>query len=476
MQLWMWQFEDSTEVETFAMTRIITGNIPSTNISIVAIKETTILNGNDRKYPDAKEALQRNSYVDNVMTTAKNHSLLDAKIKEIEHVAGLGGFKFKPWVVSGSDSPDLTFGPATEDSETGDVIEKALGIQWLVSKDLLRIKPDVSYRGNKRKGKPIPLKDHLDDIQKLIPLKLCLKDCLSVHAKCYDPLGLVLAVKMVGNLLFRDTLQKMKLEAASNVIPWDQVVPESLLEDWLRYFKMLEALKDITFNRSVKPENVNEDILPDLITIGDGNKMAFGAIAYALWTLLDSTKKATLLMAKAKLGPLVFKGDVIKCEMSSAVYQARLKIFIQQESGIQFAEHIPFLDSQIVQYMIRKDSYIYNTFFGLRVAEIQRKTEVDKWNHIPSEYSVADLLTKGTTPDKIGPDSEWQNGPKFLTQDRSLWPITTPNLSNEDKSKVTEFVSKSKTHDFSGQIYMMQTQKVNTVNPFDSVLDKSSSL
>ena len=52
---------------------------------------------------------------------------------------------------------------------------------------------------------------------------------------------------------------------------------------------------------------------------------------------------------------------------------------------------MPFLDSQIVQYMIRKESYGYNTFAGLRVAEIRKKTDVLSWQHVPSEENIADL-------------------------------------------------------------------------------------
>ena len=312
MQLWVWRFADSEEVETFAMTRLVMGNRPSTNISNVALKETTLLNGYDSLYPSARQALDKDAYVDNIMATAQDHEAMLAKITEIEFVAARGGFKFKPWVISGSNSPDLTFGPATEDSESGDLIEKALGVQWIVSKDLLRIKPAVSFGGNKRRGKAISLVPYLGDIGKLIPLKLCLKDCLSAHAKCYDPLGHVLPVKMVGNLLFRTTLQDMKLKSDKKSIPWDDVVPTNLLEQWLKYFGMLDSLKEVTFRRSLKPENVDENILPDLVTFCDGNEACYGANAYALWTLSDSTRKATLIMSKPRLGPLIHNCGVVK--------------------------------------------------------------------------------------------------------------------------------------------------------------------
>ena len=35
--------------------------------------------------------------------------------------------------------------------------------------------------------------------------------------------------------------------------------------------------------------------------------------------------------------------------------------------------------------MILKDSYGFNTFAGLRVGEIQQKTVVEDWIHIPSK-------------------------------------------------------------------------------------------
>ena len=48
------------------MTRFIMGNIPSTNISLVAVKETAKLDNSRTTHPVAYEALNKNSYVDNV--------------------------------------------------------------------------------------------------------------------------------------------------------------------------------------------------------------------------------------------------------------------------------------------------------------------------------------------------------------------------------------------------------------------------
>ena len=61
--------------------------------------------------------------------------------------------------------------------------------------------------------------------------------------------------------------------------------------------------------------------------------------------------------------------------------------------------------------MIKKSLYGFNTFAGLQVGEIQLKTNVEDWFHIPSEENIADCLTKGLSPSKLISGSAWQDGP-----------------------------------------------------------------
>ena len=178
-------------------------------------------------------------------------------------------------------------------------------------------------------------------------------------------------------------------------IRWDFVITDfgegnNFEESWIKYFKMLECLKEITFPRSHKPENVDPNVKPDLVTFNDGNEDAFGAVAYSRWTLLDGSRVCNLIMSKAKLGPLTHKGGVVKNELSGATFAARLKCWIVEHTNIEFGNQFHFLDSRIVQDMVLKESYGFNTFAGLRVGEIQRKTDVTLWRHIPSQENVSE--------------------------------------------------------------------------------------
>ena len=70
MQLFIWQFKGEDRLKTFAMTRLVMGNKPSSNILIVTVKEVAQLEDSRLKFPVAYQALMFDSYVNNVFLTA----------------------------------------------------------------------------------------------------------------------------------------------------------------------------------------------------------------------------------------------------------------------------------------------------------------------------------------------------------------------------------------------------------------------
>ena len=469
IQLYIWKFKGEDKIRTFAMTRLVMGNKPSANCSQIALHETANLGDNDVKFPDAVKALKEDSYVDNTFTTAVSHDEIRRKIDEIENVAKQGGFFYKPWIVSGDDVPIQSItSPEPKAAE-----EKVLGMFWDVKTD--RIFVQIRVEG-KRKNFSISLSSIIDNPK----LKLTLRECLSVHAKAFDPIGLVLPLKMNGNLLFRKTLQflsnsiKTEDSKLKNKLPWDCEIVGEFKDRWLDYFTMLFSINEILFPRSVKPANTDVNLKPALITFSDGNENAYGTVAYVLWTLEDGSKDARLLMAKAKLGPLLQKGETVKNELAGATFAARVKSWIIQHSSIEFGEHIPFLDSRIVQDMIKKESYNLNTFAGLRVKEISAKTDVSNWQHISSKDNyVADILTKGATPDKLREGSIWQQGPDWLKLDRSHWPVTQVTLDSNERQVAKSFEKVSKSFKSKSKLIDVNETDFDSI---DALISRNSSL
>ena len=459
MQLFMWRFKGEEEIRIFAMTRLVMGNKPSANSSQIALRETAFIENNHEKFPVAARALTRESYVDNTFTTAPSHEQIKENIDSIETVAKAGGFMYKPWVVSGTDVPDqLLVNGEAED-------ERALGIHWNVKEDLFYVKVNIS-------GKKRTVNICLSQILSEPCMNLTLRDCLSIHSKAFDPLGLVLPTKMIGMLLFRETIQflKQNQEGNSNKLPWDKAIDGVLKDRWLEYFSMLDALKDVTFKRSIKPESADPEVPPDLVTFSDGNEQSYGCVSYVLWTLQGGLKEARLIMAKSKLAPLLAKGEVVKNELSGATFAVRMKSWILQNTNLEYRDFVPFLDSRIVQDMIKKESYLLNTFAGLRVKEISAKSDVDTWNHVSSKDNwVADILTRGASPDKIGQDSDWQKGPSWLVEPRDTWPVTEVQLNESDRELIKSYERVSKS--FKAKVVKSQERNI-----FDDLIEHSESL
>ena len=212
---------------------------------------------------------------------------------------------------------------------------------------------------------------------------------------------------MIGNLLLRKSIQVLKKEL-KGPIPWDTEIVGSLADEWLLYFSQLVTLKSVKFPRSFKPIGVDQSEKPDLITFSDGNPDSFGTNAYVRWLMQDGSYEVRLLMSKAKLCAILQKGETVKSELNGATLQARLTVWIKKHSGVEFKNHYPFVDSRIVQSMLQKTIYGFSTFVGLRVGEIQQKTDRSSWLHIASSENIADILTRGASPDKLGPGSVWQ--------------------------------------------------------------------
>ena len=241
-------------------------------------------------------------------------------------LASAGGFKFKPWMVSGGISGDASVVPVGCSD-----LEKALGMYWETSSDQLLVKLEVSSKESllmdscKLDGKVFTKSQVPEtDLPVSLRLKLTLRICLSLHSRVFDPLGLVLPTRIIGMLLFRDSVQILK-KGLKGRIPWDEHLEGDLVQQWGEYFSFLVQLQHVKFPRSFKPENVNPLVKPELVTFSDGNPHAFGTVAYIVWTLNDGRKESRLVGSKAKLAQILKKSETVRNELNGATFSSRFR-------------------------------------------------------------------------------------------------------------------------------------------------------
>lgn len=68
-----------------------------------------------------------------------------------------------------------------------------------------------------------------------------------------------------------------------------------------------------------------------------------------------------LVESKAKLNPLVQKGDAVKAEICGAVFAVRLKGYILKHGRLEVGRWYHFVDSQMVLGAIQRESYGFQT-------------------------------------------------------------------------------------------------------------------
>lgn len=349
--------------------------------------------------------------MDDIIESTEDLLTAQKLTSDIENLIIKGGFHVKGWIFSDDpNNQEKTVMPNEPNTST----EKVLGIIWNPVKDYLcfEVKLDFSRKKNKLRTER-NLK--INQLPNEIPEQLTKRIILSQVNSIYDPLGLA------GPFTVRAKIMMRQIWASDVKIDWDDPIPEENRRDWIMFFKELFEMDNVKFERCMKPHDAVGD--PILIIFSDGSNQAFGACAYVRWELQNGLFESNLILSKNRLAP-VKKMSIDRIELCGAIINKRLKVLIQQQCRYQFQRFYHIVDSQIVHAMIQKDSYGFNTFAATRIGEIQEGTNPKDWHWIESEYNIADWLTRGKKPNEIGFNSAWQEGPTFLKQPESEWPIT----------------------------------------------------
>ena len=402
------------------------GDRPSGAIVIIAMYETAIMN--IEVFPLAAEVIMKNSFVDDILKSVANTEDARKLCQEVEQVLSTGGFRIKKWIISGvGDYHGKEEGDENTswvcDDEDVDMVEmneeKVLGMVWNANRDILKYK--------------INLPVNLSVVTR--------RSALSHTSKLYDPLGLLSPFTLKAKLLMRE-LCMVKKDVGNNCPDWDMPLSGEMKGKFTQFFTEMSLLKDVQFNRSIKPENAVGS--PMLIIFSDGSQHAYGACVYIRWKLADGSYVANLIIAKNRLAP--FKTMTIpRIELMGAVIACRLRAVVLKELTVPVESVYHIIDSQIVLEQLRKDSYKFGVFVGNRVAEVQNSTKVSDWWWTESQNNGADRVTRPSGVCKLGDD--WKHGPSYLVEDISKWPISQERkYEEEDLPDVVK-----KCHSVSGQ-------------------------
>ncbi|XP_076660443.1 uncharacterized protein LOC143363795 [Halictus rubicundus] len=324
----------------------------------------------ERNFPEAAARIKRDLYVDDLLTGTD--SITEAKRLQHQTITLLkkGALNIRQWA---SNEPKLLSSLSKElihPKILGDASTmKTLGISWDAQHDTIRysVQPTTTTEVSKR-------------------------NILSTIAKIYDPLGLLGPITIIAKIIMQ-RLWTLK-------ITWDESVPTSIHTNG-------QISKALYNNSTILNSNAFEK--------------AYGACLYIRTTDHSGSIHAHLLCAKSRVAPLS-QITLARLELCGAVLLATLSQTVRNALTHNIDKTIFWTDSTVVLGWLKKQPSTLKTFVANRVADIQRKTDIQSWRHVRSTDNPADLISRGTTAVEFNNNHLWRNGPKWLTQEQAKWP------------------------------------------------------
>ena len=329
-------------------------------------------------HPDTCRDIKNGLYIDNLQHTADSEEELQEHHWTARRIFSKANLILREWA---TNSPllykQLVFdNVAASDQE----VVKMLGMKWLPAKDV------ITY--------------NIKSLEQPVTTK---RQCLSVTAQLFDPMGMLLPVTIRARLGLQH-LWRLK-------VGWDEILPSEVQNDWRSLLLDYAACSQHEIQRRVT--NCQE---VSIHAFSDASTVAYGTALYIV-----GGGQSTLLIAKAKVAPIK-PVTVPKLELTAVLLSARLLDFVKEafKGILKIADMYLWCDSQIALHWLSntktKPLYVIH-----RVDEITTLVPTAKIRYIQSEDNPADLVTRGLTAVQLANTSLWWQGPQWLPV-KEQWP------------------------------------------------------
>lgn len=401
-------WRNTISFETYELTTVTYGTLPASYLATRCLKH--LAESLKEKYPVGSIRVERDFYVDDLLTRAD--SINEAREARDEIVALLrkGGFELDKWL---SNSPELLdhLGGNKDLTINDGGNSSVLGICWNKFLDAFRF----SYK---------PIRAHAAVTKRSI---------LSEVASLFDPLGLLGPILLLAKLITQELWQ--------SDVHWDESIPTHIYTKWDELKDQLPLINRLTIPRCVKYAANPRSI--QLHGFCDASQRAYGACVYIRTRVGINDYRSEFLCCRSRVAPIK-STSLPKLELAAALLLSQLVDKIK--TAINLADIAIFLwsDSTITLNWISSPSRKWAVFVANRVDEIQRITDVSNWRHISSSHNPADILSRGLEPRNLIDSPLWWHGPQFLASTEDCWPDSRFNhLENvpEQRGSSVAFVA-----------------------------------
>jgi hypothetical protein len=396
----VWRESPDHPIRHFRLATVTYGTAAGTYLSVKVLHQLAQLEMNN--YPIAAKALQKDFYVDDIMSGGSNVQdtlVLQKQLVDILSKAGMNIRKFtcnSKEVLDALPKDQIETKFMTFDKEEG---IKALGIFW---------NPVEDYFGF-----------HTNTDATNMQVKYTKRYILSEISKLFDPLGWLAPLVVTAKILMQ-TIWKEKIE-------WDEEVPDHIKRQWEEFNKDLRNLKDLKIPRAQSFNPTKSK----LAGFSDSSEDAYSASIY-LCTYEDNNEPTvSLVTAKTRVAPLK-KQSLPRLELCGALLTTDLMQTVRDNFNLgndssntciyihtNNESMAAFTDSTLVLDWLKAEPYQYKNFVGNRMAKIQDVIPYSRWGYVKSSENPADCASRGISCQELINHPLWWTGPQWLQNEKT---------------------------------------------------------
>ena len=214
---------------------------------------------------------------------------------------------------------------------------------------------------------------------------------MSDIAKTFDVLGWFSPSTIMMKMLLQK-LWELKLG-------WDDSVPSSVSDAWLKWRKELELLSSKHIPRCYF-DSTTRIIAVELHGFSDASERAYAAVIYLRMIDTTGNVQVTIVMSKTKVAPIK-RWTIPRLELTGALLMANLLCHAMEVFDIPLSKAYAWTDSKIVLNWLSGDPRRFKTFVSNRVSQITELVHPDRWNHVSGKDNPADCASRGLFPSAL---------------------------------------------------------------------------
>lgn len=385
----LWRENSNDEIRDFQMNRVTFGMASAPYLATKVLQQLAI--DEKEQHPAAAAIALTDFYMDDLLTGANSYEEGISIYNEMTALLKSGGFELQKWNTNDAHLLRVMHGVDNHDKQLNlDATVKTLGIAWNNMRD------EFQYSINLPEQPVVTKRTIASDISKL-----------------FDPMGWLAPTIILGKVF----LQKLWLSG----VTWDQEVPRTLKEDWLKYRSELPGLSEIKIERWL---NTTKNTKLELHGFSDASIMAYAAVVYSRVISPTGDVHVQLISGKTKVAPIKTV-SVPRLELCGAVLLAKLLNEVAEYLKVPKENIYAYTDSQVVLAWLQGHPSKWKTFIANRTSEILTTLPAHHWSHVASKENPSDLASRGVSGSMLKNEILWWKGPKWLLEGENNHKVPT---------------------------------------------------